>query len=169
MVCGINLKIERTRDMGLVKQLASDPAIYPEIIDDSFSDKKNCVWQPENAKNKYYLIPYLCEKEAPPCPLGVIAYYPINHILFEGHLFILPAFQHIMTAELGHMANKWMFQHSSCQSIIAFVPTSKPHVLKFVKKAGLKQVGILPASYASNGEIVDQYIFRLGKQDYGTG
>jgi RimJ/RimL family protein N-acetyltransferase len=164
----LNVALYRTRDMDLVKQLSSHPDIFPHIGDDG-SPKNPADKHYINSSNRYYLIPYIFLDDNPPIPMGLIVYYPINHVLYEGHIFIYPEYQHQMTVDVGHKANKWLFENSPAQKILAFVPTTKTHVLKLVQKAGFKQEGFIPKSISLNGQLIDQYIYTIGRDDYGNG
>lgn len=168
MVCSsLNVAIYRTRDMQLVKELSSHPAIFENIGDDG-TPKNPADRQFIDSSNRYYLIPYIIADDRPqPEPMGLIAYYPINHTLFEAHIFIYPEYQNVMTVEVGHKANRWLFDNSPAQKIIAFIPITKPAVLKLVQKVGFKQEGYCPNSIMLNGRSVDQYIYAIEKKHYG--
>jgi RimJ/RimL family protein N-acetyltransferase len=161
----LDIAIHRTRDMELVKRLSMRDDIFALIRDDGAINnaaKRNFI----NSNNRYYLIPYIFPDDCPPTPTGLIIYYPLNHVLYEGHIFIYPEYQHQATVEVGHKANRWLFENSPAQKIIALVSVNKPHVLKLVQKAGFRQEGFLPRSVLLNGELVDQYLYAIEKQDY---
>lgn len=168
MVCSrLDIAIYRTRDMNLIKRLASHPAIYPHIIDDG-CPQNSADWHPHDGDKRYYLIPYNCSDDCPK-PMGLIAYYPINHILFDAHIFIYPEYQARLTVALGHKANRWLFENTSAQKIMAFVPINKLAVLKLVQRVGFAQEGFLKKSFLLKGQLTDQYIYALEKNYYGYG
>lgn len=158
----INIAIYRTRDMDMVKQLSSHPDIYHQIIDDG-CPSDSADWQPKDNPRHYYLIPWLISPDQENIPLGIVAYYQINHILFDAHVFILPEYQHQYSVEIGQLTKQWMFDNTSCRKIIGLIPANKPHVLEWAKKCGMYQEGYLHNSISIKNKLIDQYIFTVEK------
>lgn len=166
MVSSLNVVIYRTHDMDLVKRLGSHPDIYAAIGDDG-SPHNSADWHPRDSSQKYYLIPWLISLTDDPKPMGCIVFYVINHVLYEGHIFLLPEYQHQISVSIGHKALNWIFNNTPCKKVIAFVPVTMPHLLKLVIKTGFIQEGFLKNSCSSDGKLIDQYIYTIGKDYYG--
>lgn len=162
MVWSLNVAIYRTRDMSLIKKIGTHPDIYPHIIDDGCPSNP-ADWQPHDNGRNYFLIPsFLSSTEN--IPMGIIAFYAINHVLFDAHICILPEFRKKMTADIGLKATQWMFDNTSCKKIIAFIPVNRPDVLALAQKGSLKLEGFCKNSFLSDGILIDQYIYGLGRE-----
>jgi RimJ/RimL family protein N-acetyltransferase len=168
MVCSLNIVVHRTQDMALVKKLATHPAIYPHIIDDG-CPKNPANWHPIDSSNRYYLIPWLISLSNDPVPMGIIAFYPLNHVLFEAHIFLLPEFQGKATDSICLKTISWMFANSPCQKIMAFIPTTKIYLVNLVESLNFEREGYIKKSISYQGELVDQYIYSLGRLTNGHG
>lgn len=159
-----NLILLPTHDMVLVKRLWSDPAIYHQMIDDG-CPKNPADWQPAGGERRHYLVPWLDENNQMTA-MGIIGYYAISHVMYEVHIGLLPQFQHRMTQEICVAANDWIFTHTPCKKIIAFVPFSKPNVRAIALRCGFKEEGLSPCSFLINGELIDQYILGLERSEH---
>lgn len=162
MVSGLQLTILRTRDMGLVKQLWGDPSIYHLMSDDGCPSNP-AKWQPVDSDRRVFLVPWLYSVDKPPQPMGLVSFYAVNYVMYEVHIGLLPAFHHTLTYDLCIKAKNWMFENTPCQSIIAYVPASKPHVRALAIKCGMLESGILPKSLLVQGVLIDQYVFSIGR------
>ena len=163
MVSGLQLTILRTRDMGLVKQLWGNPSIYHLMSDDGCPSNP-AEWQPVDSDRRVFLVPWLYSMDKPPQSMGLVSFYAMNHVTYEAHIGLLPQFHHTLTYEISIKAKNWMFEHTPCQCIVAYVPANKPHVRSFALKSGMTECGILPRSLLAQGVLIDQYIFSIGRE-----
>lgn len=162
MVCGIDIVIYRTHDMGLVKSLSTRPEIYPLITDDGSPKPED--YFPIDSACRYYLIPWLINLDhVPPTPMGIIAFYALSHVLYESHIFILPEYRHQSSLEIGNKSLAWLWKHTYAKKVISFIPITKPHVIKYVTKLGFSQEGFCPHSFSSDQKLIDQYIYGIGR------
>lgn len=160
MVCS-SLKIERTRNMELVKQLWGDPRIYSQMCDDGCPEN-SIDWQPADSDRRYFLVPSL-EQAQNKILLGIVAYYAISFVMYEIHIGILPEFQHQITPEIVFFANDWLFKHTECQKIIGYIPVIKQNVRKLALKCGFKDEGYIQNSFLFKGTLIDQYVMTIGR------
>lgn len=157
MVCSLDIVVYRTHDMNLVKSLSTRPDIYPLIIDDGCPKAED--YHPIDSSHRYFLVPWLIDIK--PIPMGIVAFYALGHVLFEGHIFILPEYQHKLSLEIGQKSLEWLWSHTYAQKVVTFIPITKPHVIKYVTKLGFKEEGFCPGSFSSDQKIIDQYIYGI--------
>lgn len=169
MVCSsLEIAVYPTQDLELVHRLCSHPEVYPHIIDDG-CPQNSADWHIHYDSRRIYLVPYHIRDDRPPTPMGVIAFFPMNFVLYEGHIFLLPEYRGQVSVEIVHKTNQWLFDNTTAQKIIGFVPVTRIAVKKLMEKCAFKEEGFCPKSVLLNGQLVDQYILGIGRDDYGHG
>lgn len=95
--------IKRTHDMDLVRSILTNEKIYHHMADDG-SPKRQDFRAVDNL-NMYYLIPYYDGSSE---PLGSTLFHPINSILYQCHIGILPQYWGRNTENIAYAALDWM-------------------------------------------------------------
>lgn len=147
------MKIERTRDMGLVRAILSHPAIWPHIHDDGVEEPG-----PVDADGLYWL---LIDGGA-----GVFLLHQHNTVTYEVHTCLLPEMWGDKAKEATYLCRRWMFEHTPCRKLITNVPAYNLLALRFAKRCGMTTEGVNRKSYLKNGELMDQHVLGLTKEEW---
>lgn len=143
--------IHPTDDYEFIKSVCLHPKIWPWVSDD-YSN----ISEYEPDLNHLYLEIVDGEK------VGFFAIKPINAILFEMHIAVLPVGwgkSDIYTKKLI----EWVFSNTNCQKLIAFIPESNKKTLKLAEKCGLTREGFIQDSFQKNGKLFGQHLFSIAR------
>lgn len=149
------MKIERTHDMELVKSIMSHPAIFPHIHDDSVTE---CA--PIDHEGLFWML--VSDGE----PAGVFLVHAHNSACFEMHTCLLPRIWGKDAAHAAQLLLAWAFNDTQCQKMITAVPSYNRAAIRFAKAGGMTQEGVNRASFLRNGELIDQIMLGITKQEW---
>ena len=141
--------------MEVVRSILAHPAIWPHIHDDGAQEPN-----PVDAKALYWLL--VSDEE----PAGVFLLHPHNLVCYEVHTCLLPRVWGEQAVHATQLCRAWMFEHTRCQKIVTNVPQKNLLALRFAKRCGMTQEGINRKSYLKDGELQDQYVLGLTKQEW---
>lgn len=150
------MHLYRTRDMELVGSIVSDPAIWPHIHDDStpeftpIPDLEGTHWM-------------LVDDGA---PAGVFLVHAHSMYCYEMHTCLLPRTWGTQAAEAAQLLLKWAFEETDCLKMITAVPVYNRAALRFAKAGGMTQEGVNRKSFMRNGELIDQIMLGITKQEW---
>jgi RimJ/RimL family protein N-acetyltransferase len=151
------MKIERTHDMALVAAIMKDPAIWPHIHEDGTTDD----FQPVDHEGFHWML--VTDDDG---PLGVFLVHARGEVCFEMHTCLLPKCWGKHAASAAQLLAGWAFNEAGCQKLVTSVPAYNRLALRFAKAGGMQQEGINRASYLRNGELVDQIMLGITKQEW---
>jgi len=99
--------------------------------------------------------------------IGMYNLHPHNSTTLERHAFILPAKRKENAMLTGKEILKWILENApeQYQKIIAQVPSIYPNVKDFCIKNGFQVEGINRLSHKKNGEIVDQWLLGITREE----
>lgn len=149
------LAISRTHDMGLVRAILADPAIWPHIHDDGATEPA-----PIDHEGLYWL---LVDDGA---PAGVFLLHAHNTVTYEVHTCLLPRIWGAKARKASELGKAWMFDNTPCQKLITHVPAYNLHALRFSERCGFKREGVNRASFLRNGELLDQHLLGYTKKEW---
>lgn len=149
------MNIERTHDMALVRSIMSHPAIFPHIHDDSVTE---CA--PIDHEGLYWML--VSDGE----PAGVFLVHAHNAVCFEMHTCLLPRIWGKDAACAAQLLLAWAFNDTQCKKMITAVPSYNRAALRFAKAGGMVQEGVNRASFLRNGELIDQIMLGITKQEW---
>lgn len=150
------MRLERTRDMELVGRIVSHPAIWPHITDDATAEAAPI---PDNEAMHWMLVN---DGE----PAGVFLVHAHNMYCYEMHTCLLPRTWGAQAKTAAQMLLRWAFEQTECQKMITAVPAYNRPALRFAKAGGMVQEGINRASFMRNGELIDQIMLGITKQEW---
>lgn len=151
------MKIERTHDMVLVASIMKDPAIWSHIHEDGTTDD----YQPVDHEGFHWML-VTDDGE----PLGVFLVHARGEVCFEMHTCLLPACWGRRAACAAQMLAGWAFNQTVCQKLVTSVPAYNRLAMRFAQAGGMQQEGVNRASYLRNGELIDQIMFGITKQEW---
>lgn len=149
------MKLERTRDMEKVAAILSHPAIFKHVRDDGVM-----ACEPIDHDAFYWMM--LDDGE----PAGVFLVHAHNSICYEMHTSILPRAWGDKSADGAQMLLAWAFNTTPCMKMITAVPAYNRAALRFAKAGGMVEEGNNRSSYLRNGELVDQIMLGITKQEW---
>lgn len=151
------ITLKRTFDYQLVKRIVTHPEVYPYLSDDGSPSAEQ--WEPAEHEAVYYL---LVERDGE--PVGTYMFVPQNSVCYEGHTALLPEAWG-QGAEIGIMAQHWLFENSPCQRIVGNAPSFNQRALHYAEKTGMRAFGINRKSFLKNGVLYDQVVLGVSKED----
>lgn len=150
------MKIERTHDMNLVRRICMDPSIWPHIHEDGTGEE----WEPQDVEDFHWML--VSDSE----PLGVFFVHPRGAACMEMHTCLLPAAWGEKAANAAQMLLGWAFHKGNCRKMITLVPSYNRAALRFAKAGGMQQEGINRASYLHAGQMIDQIMLGITKEEW---
>lgn len=150
------MKIERTYDMALVRQIVMHPAIWPHVHEDNVGDD----WQPVAMDEFIWML------ISDPDPIGVFLVHQRNAECYEMHTCLLPESWGAKAAAAAQMLLRWAFTDLQCRKMITAVPEYNRAALRFAKAGGMQQEGINRASYLHAGQMIDQIMLGITKEEW---
>lgn len=84
--------------------------------------------------------------------------------LFEVHTMILPEGRGVLAIEATKKAAEWLFNSTSCEKVVTYIPLFNKAARIFAKKAGMLDEGICTKSFKKDGVLHDQWVLGLEKE-----
>lgn len=145
--------IIRTHNMDFVKAVYCHPKIYKKMSDDfSLSPDKFVI---EDDKRKYFLLPINDEQEV----LGLIGFHPLNLVLYQIHIAILPQFWGKNIPDVLKTSLDWMKENTTCKTVLSATPKPYRLAIRLAKAIGATKVGELHQAIQINGILHDQELY----------
>lgn len=144
------IEIKRTHDMELVRRILTNEKIYHHMADDGSPRREE--FRPVDSPNLYYLIPYYIGNIE---PLGSTLFHPINTILYQCHIGLLPKYWGKNTPKIAIAALDWMKKNTPCQRVMTITPASNRLAQTLAKRCGFEQEGYLKNGVLRSGALED--------------
>lgn len=151
------MKIIRTKNTALIKQIITHPSVWGAVSDDGQSPDD---YEPVTDDVIYWL--HVEDKES----LGLYMLHPHNSVTFEVHTCLLPIAYGEKAKKAAQLCMEWIFRVTPCRKIITNVPESNQLALRYAKKAGLKTEGINRKSFLKGGILLDQVMLGITKEEF---
>lgn len=152
------MTFERTQDYSLIRRIMAHPRVYPHITDDACPPVEE--FHPVESPEIWYVVVRAGEQL-----LGMWCFFPQNHVTWEVHTCLLPAAYGEIGREAAKRMASWIWQNTPCRRIITNVPAFNRLALKFAKAAGMVEFGRNERSFLKNGELHDQIMLGLSKEE----
>lgn len=152
------VRIERTRDIALIRSIITHPKVYPHVADDSAPPPES--FDPSEAvahPNVYFLLARGSEL------LGLFMVHQQNGVMYEVHTCLLPWAYGETATKAGKALISWVFENTPCEKLITFVPQGNSLAYHYARRCGLKLEGIVTKSYKKNGRLLDQRLLGVEK------
>lgn len=151
----MDLQLERTRDMQLVAEILSHPAIWPHIHEDGTDEAA-----PHDLDGFHWLL------VSDGAPAGVFLAHPRSAACYEVHTCLLPRIWGAGAARAAQLLLEHLFQVVGCEKVVTNVPTYNRPALRFAKASGMKVEGNNRSSFLRNGRLEDQIMLGITRKEW---
>ena len=142
-----SLKIERTKDVVIIKSILNDEDIFDSIAEDGC---KKGEFKPEVNTEMWVKI------EQGEDLIGICNFHAINKITLKGHIHILKKYRREHSLRAAKNIYEWLLNNSKFLKLNVEIPSCHLNVMKYCKAIGFNLEGINRTSYLKNGEVLDQ-------------
>lgn len=150
------LELSRTFDYRLIRDIVTNPRLYPHIANDFHPDASE--FEPNHNAAIFYM---LVTDDAQ--VLGVCtAHSIITPEIWEIHHALLPS-AWPRTAEIAALFERWLFTETPCQVAVGHTPANNKLACRFALKCGMTQTGVIPKAYRKGGKLHDLLVFTKNK------
>lgn len=151
------MNIERTHDMVKVEAVMKHPAIWPHIHEDG----TDADYRPVDHEGFHWMLVTEGAED-----LGIFLVHARGEVCFEMHTCLLPTCWGRRAAQAAQLLAGWAFRETECRKLVTSVPAYNRLALRFAQAGGMRLEGINRASYLRNGELVDQIMLGITKQEW---
>lgn len=149
---GGSLKTERTLDQDLVASVMNLPEIVETVAEDGFTgpyipDVENEAW-----------LQMIHDQNL----IALYRLHGMNSVTVQIHAHVLPKYRKTpLSKQTGWQALEWVLENTEAHKIIALIPSAYPNVRDFTLSFGFELEGTVKESYKKNGEIHDQWLLGI--------
>ncbi len=149
------MKLERTHDMGAVREILAHPRIWPHIHEDGIEepvaiDHPSMVW-------------LMVSDDA---PAGVFLVHQRSMNCWEMHTCLLPRIWGDGANQAARLLLAHLFGEMGVAKVVTNVPAHNRAALRFAKAHGLSIEGNNRASYLRNGVLEDQIMLGITRGEW---
>lgn len=152
------IHLERTRDWGYIRLVATDPKLWPHLSDDFAGEP--AAWQPQQSESFVY-VKVSDDYQA----LGFFLLVQHSPVLLEIHTALLPHAWGAPARDAAHSIVRWTWENTLAQRLITSVPASNRLALKFAQRAGLTEFGRNPRAFQKRGQLQDIVLLGLSRPE----
>jgi len=150
------IKITRSRDYKAIRDLVTDPAVFPFVADDFVPRPE--LWEPPESD----LIHYLLASDDQSC-FGFAVFMPRTHTCYEAHIGFLPrSYGAIAIAAFKEMLD-WMWANTTAVRIVGEIAQENRKAIKFAVGAGFEPYGVNSKSILRDGVLHDQLCLGISR------
>ena len=160
------IRFERTRDYELVARIMTHPRLYSWIADDFYPPPEN-FW-PNASESIFYLLVFDVDESSETKTgdgdlLGLIITHPINALLWETHLALLPHAWGETAREIAAAFEAWLWATTPAKKAVGFMPADNTLGIRYLRRVGWREAGRLEACYMRFGRLLDLLIFEKSR------
>ena len=157
----MNVRRATVSDNETIKGIYADKSVWPFVTDDGALDIQAINFTDAlNNQGVYFIIVEDNNK-----PVGIFLFNPWNTVCYEMHSAVLPEYRGQGSMEAARLAGMWMFSNTLCQKLVTQIPVTNYAAHALAKVGGMVQEGINRKSFLKNGNLIDQYIYGICKED----
>jgi RimJ/RimL family protein N-acetyltransferase len=150
------MKAVRTYDNELVARLMRLPELWATVAEDG----QNPDLYVPDCENACWLL--MIEGEE---LVGLYNLHAHNSVTVEIHAHVFPEFRKKHSYDTGIAALSWVIDNSDYQKVVAVIPTIYLNVKRFTCSFGFKEEGVNRKSYLKSGELVDQWLLGITRDE----
>lgn len=150
--------IVETKDTELIKSIVTHDRVYDLVSDDGSPKKEDYI--PIIGDGIYWLS-IVDDNEI----IGAYLLHMVNAITYEIHTCLLPSAYGKKARDAAKDVLNWMVENTNCEKIITHVPEFNRLALRYAKKAGLMEEGIIRKSFKKNGKVYDQVLLGITREE----
>jgi RimJ/RimL family protein N-acetyltransferase len=150
------MRLERTQDYALVKQLMSHQRVFPWLCDDGSPAAED--FSPiESDAITYVLV-------SDPEPVGVFMLVPESTATVQIHTCLTPPCWGRKALEATGLVIPWVFEHTPHQRLTTMVPSDNLLAMRLARASGMTEYGVNPKSYLRGGSLLDTHLYGISKE-----
>lgn len=149
------MRIERTHDMELVRQIMAHPQIFPHIHEDGTDEP--C---PIDHEAFHWML--VSDGE----PAGVFLLHARGASCYEVHTCLLPRIWGAESKVAAALLIRHVFTSLEARKLVTNVPANNRHALRFAKASGMQIEGVNRASFLRNGVMEDQTMLGITLKEW---
>jgi RimJ/RimL family protein N-acetyltransferase len=153
------MTFERTTDYALIRNIITDPKVWPWVGDETCSDPL------QFEANEDPRIWYVLAKTEPGRLVGLFTLLPENSVCWELHVALLPESWGGLSHEAEEQFVPWVWAHTDCQRITGGVPTYNPHAKRCVDRMGLREFGFNLHSIRKYGKLWSRHMVGISRPE----
>ena len=142
------IRLERSKDYRLIRDIITHPRLYPWIKSDDHPPAEK-FW-PAETDTIHYMLAYN-DAEL----LGVVMVHPIHTLAtWEIHHCIMP----IGWPSVDKIAEEvflYLWTETPCQTAVGFTPVCNKLACRFALRVGMHKVGVISNGYRKDGRLYD--------------
>ncbi len=151
------MNIIQLYDISLIRSVMMHEDILPTIIDDTWN---GTAFMPD-VDNEIYLG---CVVDG--ALIGIYRLHWIGGVCLQGHAHILKEYRKEYSVKSCRDVMRWLIANvARCKKVVCFVPSVYDNVKQFLAVCGFKLEGTLRKSFVLNGQVHDQWIMGLTKDE----
>lgn len=147
--------VERTKDIGLVKSIITQPKIW-ESIKGSYTGTIEDISPPVD---DYIYIVGTEDGDA----VGLFIVHPTTFDIWQCHVQVMPKYRDSHAVDFGKRVLNWVWSNTDINKLMALIPVIYPNVKEFSELQGFCQEGLLTNSYEKGGEIHSQWLVSINR------
>jgi hypothetical protein len=148
--------VERTRDARLIKQLATDPRIFPYVTDDHHPNPN--TWEPLMSE----LVVNLIARDSVGA-FGFAIFIPRSFSCYATHVGFLPRSYGRTARRAFERMIGWMWTRTQAARLTGEIAIENRRAIAFAKRAGFVEYGVNRKSFLRGGSLRDQVCLGLSK------
>jgi len=152
------LKVYRTWDTGLISRILTDPRIYGRMADGASPPAEKFLPAAPDTGSVVYVA-----AEVDGTAMGLWGFVPRTTHRWEVHVALLPEMWGETARSASVLAAQWLWSNTTCQCLVAHVPSCSPIVRKFAEDMGMAVCGTLPSAYFKHDRFHDLRILCLNR------
>lgn len=150
------MTFERSRDFELVRQIMTSPQNWAAGADDYAGAPED--FQPREDEGIVYALVHDSDEL-----LGLFVLAEHSAVESEIHTRLLPnGYGTRATAAIRGVC-AWYFGTTRCRRIVGAIPQTNRLAIRYAVRAGFRQYGFNPASYAKDGQLIAQVLYGISK------
>jgi len=144
-----------------VNRIITHPDVYPKVSDDGSSDVGSFDITPVLEVDAVYCLGWMVAGAW----AGMWMLKPWNMITYEAHICVLPEFRGGEAIRATGDMFRWMFRNTACRKVVAWIPKVNRQAIVFAISAGMKEEGLIKHSFLKDGNVVDQQLLGIEKEE----
>ena len=147
----------RTRDLELIRSIATHPKVWPTLGDDLVADPEQ--WTPVLHDGIWYV---LVEEDGR--VRGMFIFFPENSVCWQVHVCMLPE----AWGTAGRAAREvfvWLWRQTSCRRIAASIPVWNAPAIHCALRAGMEPFGVNRHSSLKNARLHHQLLLGISRPE----
>jgi hypothetical protein len=150
------VELSRITNFALVRDVLTDPVIYP-LIGDDYSPPVE-----EFRVNSHPDIWYVAALDRHGRAIGMFSLFPQNRVCWEVHVVMLPWASTKEKWKAARALPAWLASHSPCRRLTAAVPADNwPALIYGTHGIGMKYVGRHERAFMKGGQLQDLILLGL--------